>query len=179
MAVGTPVEQKITVGAQHAGLGYGWELRLGDHLAGAQVHGPDRAMGRDAALFLTARGQADIVLGLVERGLDVGAGPAALGAPYISDHALLIERGRKEGGRAVVPGARLLSGLAAHAADSGIELHAAARIIVDRLAGLGIDALGPVHLLLILIGPQELSAGAIEGVEETVAREVRHHLAGF
>src|ERR1019366_3146291 len=97
---------------QHAGLGYGWELRLGDHLAGAQVHGPDGAMRGDAALFLAARGQADIVLGLVERGLDVGAGPAALGAPHIGDHALLIEGGWEEGRRAVVPRTGFLSGLA-------------------------------------------------------------------
>src|SRR5262249_15180896 len=50
-------------------------------------------------------------------------------------------------------------------------------IIVDGLPGFRIDAFGPGDFLLILVGPQELTAGAVESVEESIAGEVGHDLA--
>ena len=63
---------------------------------------------------------------------------------------------------------------------AGIELHAA-QPGRSRPAGPFFHRwlLSPGDLLLILVGPDELPAGAVEGVEEAVAREVRHHLAGL
>src|SRR5260370_38050329 len=100
-----------------------------------------------------------------------GAADASLRAGHVGNHALLAERRRKEGRCAAPPGAFLLSGLSPHGAGAGVELHAALGVVIGRPAGFRVDALGPGHFLLILIGTQELAAGAVERIEEAVARE--------
>src|SRR5215468_1246914 len=132
-----------------------------------------------ATLLLTAHAKADPILLLIHRSLHDGAARATFGARHIGDHALGIEGWRKECRRAVVPWTGFLSGLAAPLAETAIALHVARRVVVKRLAGLGIDALGPGHLLLVLVGPQELAVGAVERIVEAVTGEVRHNLADF
>src|SRR5262245_26309179 len=58
-----------------------------------------------------------------------------------------------------------------------VDLQVLRRIIIDRLTGLRIDALGPGHLLDVLHRLDELAAGAIERVVEAVAAGVRDDLA--
>src|SRR5215469_12226393 len=52
-------------------------------------------------------------------------------------------------------------------------------VVLDRLAGLGIDAVGPVDLLSVLRRREELPVVAIQGVEKTVAAEMRNDIAIF
>src|SRR5207302_7768086 len=59
---------------------------------------------------------------------------------------------------------------------AGVVLNGLARIIVLRPAGLGIEAGRPVHLGERL-ALEELAAGAVPGVEETVAVGLRDDLA--
>src|SRR5262249_25656318 len=58
-----------------------------------------------------------------------------------------------------------------------IGLHVLAGIVVHRLAGLGIDALGPGHLGAVLRALEELAVDAIEGVVEPVAVGMGEELA--
>src|SRR5947209_2893111 len=150
-------EQKLAVGAQHARLGRRLERRLAHDLAGLQVDRPERAMGGHAALLGAAWRQADVVLVLIHRGLAGGTRDAALGAGDVGNAALGVQGRREEGRRAVPPGAGLFTALAAPHADAGIGLYVLGRIVVDRLAGLRIDALRPGNLLLILVGADELA----------------------
>src|SRR5262249_9807438 len=156
----------------HAGFRRRLERDLVDHLAGLEVHRPQRAVGGDAALLGAARRQADVVLLLVHRRLVSGRGDAALGAGDVGDAALGVERRREEGGRAVPPRAGLFAALVTHHADTGVELDRRVGIVVDRLAGLRVDALRPGDLLLVLISAQELTAVAVERVVIAIAREV-------
>ena len=59
---------------------------------------------------------------------------------------------------------------------AGVVLHFLRRIIVDRLAGLLVEAGSPVHLGEGLAA-QELAVGAVEDVVEAVAIGLRDHLA--
>src|SRR5262249_57841816 len=59
----------------------------------------------------------------------------------------------------------------------GIDLEVLARIILDRLAGLGVDTLGPGHFLDVLHRLDELAVATIEGVVEAVAAGMRDDLA--
>src|SRR5262249_55557223 len=59
----------------------------------------------------------------------------------------------------------------------GIDLEVLALIVLDGLAGLGIDALRPGHVLDVLHRLDELPAAAIEGVIEAVATGMRDDLA--
>src|SRR5579864_2967170 len=145
-------EHQAAVGAEHAGLVRDWILRLGDNPAGAHVERPHGAMRARPTLLLAAHAQPDPVLVLVHRGPHDGAARAALGARHVGDHALGVEGRREEGRRAAIPRAGFLPRLAAPLTEPGIALHIAGRIVVERLAGLRIDALGPGHLLLILVG---------------------------
>src|SRR5262249_61536809 len=67
--------------------------------------------------------------------------------------------------------------LVTHHADTGVELDRRVGIVVDRLAGLRVDALRPGDLLLVLISAQELTAVAVERVVIAIAREVGDDLA--
>jgi hypothetical protein len=58
-----------------------------------------------------------------------------------------------------------------------IGLHVLARIVVDRLAALGIDALGPRHLGAVLNRVEELAVEAIHRVVEPVAVGMHDELA--
>src|SRR5215831_744404 len=58
-----------------------------------------------------------------------------------------------------------------------VYLHAAGRIIVDRPAGFGIEARRPIQLVYIRLTGDERAVGAVESVEETVARCMHHKLA--
>src|SRR5207244_667150 len=49
-------------------------------------------------------------------------------------------------------------------------------IVLDGLAGLGVDALGPGHLIDILVGVEKLAVGAVEPVEEAIASPMRQDL---
>src|SRR5262245_60269462 len=59
----------------------------------------------------------------------------------------------------------------------GIDLVVLARIVVDRLAGFGIDALGPGDFLDVLHRLDELAAAAVERVIVAVAAGMRDDLA--
>ena len=58
-----------------------------------------------------------------------------------------------------------------------IGLHVLAGVVVDRLAALGIDALGPGHLGAVLHRLEELAVEAIDGVVEAVAVGMHDELA--
>ena len=64
-----------------------------------------------------------------------------------------------------------------HIGALGIELEVLAGLVLDRLAGLGIDALGPGDLIDMLGGLEELAVAAIEDVFEAVAARMRDDLA--
>src|SRR5262249_35549128 len=58
-----------------------------------------------------------------------------------------------------------------------IFLHVGVRVVVERPAGLGIEARRPVQLVDVLLAEHERAVGAVERVVETVARRVHHELA--
>src|SRR5256714_1902401 len=95
----------------------------------------------------------------------------------VEQFCLLAVGGRPEIGAAVHVGA----GVAHHRAVAlpvVVEgLHVLGRIVVDRLAGFRVDALGPGHLGRILHGVEELAVRAIERVVEAVAIGVDEELA--
>src|SRR6516164_5322234 len=62
-------------------------------------------------------------------------------------------------------------------ADDSILLQLLRGIILDRLAGLGIDTFGPVHILGVLRRADERAVGAIQCVEKAVAAEMAQHFA--
>src|SRR5262249_10990104 len=157
-------EEQVAAGAEHARLRRRLERRLADDLAGLEVHRPQGAVGGDAALLGATGRQADIVLLLVHGRLAGGAVKSGLGAGDIDGHPLLVEGRREEGRRAVPPRTSFLARLFAHHTDARIGLDRSGGIVVDRLAGLRIDALGPGDLLLVLVGAQELAVGAVERV---------------
>ena len=71
-----------------------------------------------------------------------------------------------------------LGGIAAQRARRGIvELHVELRVVFERLARFRIDALGPVQIVHVLRRLDEPAVGAIERVEESVAREMADDLA--
>src|ERR1019366_2218513 len=59
----------------------------------------------------------------------------------------------------------------------GVELEVLGGIVFDRLAGLGIDALGPGHLIDMLGGLEELAVAAVENVFKAVAARMGDDLA--
>src|SRR5262249_34688350 len=61
----------------------------------------------------------------------------------------------------------------------GIDLEVLGRIVLERLAGLGIDALGPVRFLDVLRGLEELPVEPVEGVFEAVAAGMGQDFAVF
>src|SRR5262249_44492416 len=74
--------------------------------------------------------------------------------------------------------AHLLGLRARHRRGSpGIDLDILARVVIDRLASLRIDALGPVDVLEVGLDHEGLPVAALHGVEEAVARRVRDQLA--
>src|SRR6266550_2324883 len=121
-------------------------------------------------MFAAARRQADVVLILIKRGAACRSGDAAFSACHIGDHALGIHRWREERRGAVPPRAGFLAGFSAANANAIVDLHVLGRVVVDRLAGLLVDALGPGDFLLVLVGTQELTAVAVERVVVPVAR---------
>ena len=60
---------------------------------------------------------------------------------------------------------------------AGIDLDVVVGIVIHRLAGLLVDAFGPVDVLDIGLGQQRLAVAALEGVEEAVARGMGDQLA--
>ena len=80
---------------------------------------------------------------------------------------------------AAVPGrAGALHAVAAQRARlRHVGLHVELGIVFDRLAGLGIEALGPVEVVDVLAALDEAAVVAIERVEEAVAAEMADHLA--
>src|SRR5439155_10092108 len=60
-----------------------------------------------------------------------------------------------------------------------VDLHVELRIVFERLAGLRIDALGPVQIIDVLSSLDELSVRAIQRIEEPVAAEMADDLASL
>ncbi len=89
---------------------------------------------------------------------------------------LLAVRRRPEIGAAVHVGAGVHHLVGAALPVVVVDLHALVRIVVDRLAGLGIDALGPIDFLGILGGLEECAVAAVEQVFEAVAVGEREDL---
>src|SRR5258708_1778267 len=59
----------------------------------------------------------------------------------------------------------------------GIDLDVRIGIVVERLAGLGVKARRPVHLIGVLLAGDERAVGAVERVEIAVAGGMDHKLA--
>src|ERR1700722_10652331 len=53
------------------------------------------------------------------------------------------------------------------------------RVVLDGLAGLGVDPVRPIHLCGILLGLDELAVAAVKGIEKPVAAEMREYLPVF
>src|SRR2546423_6914209 len=64
-------------------------------------------------------------------------------------------------------------------AANGVFLHVLGRIVIERTAGLGIEAGGPVQLIDVLLAGDERAIDPVERVEEPVAGGVHHQLAIF
>src|SRR4029077_15584935 len=107
-------------------------------------------------------------------GHDIGA---AFIAGDVEQLGLLAVGRRPEVGAAVYVGAGVLENVGAAFPLDREVLHVLARVVVDGLAGLGIDAFGPGDLLRILCRLQELAALPIQGVVEAVAIGVDEKLA--
>src|SRR5207249_3243421 len=107
-------------------------------------------------------------------GYDIGA---AFVAGDVEQLGLLAVGRRPEVGAAVDVGAGVLEHVSAALPFDRKVLHVLARIVVDGLAGLGIDALGPGDLVGILRRFQELAVLPIQGVVEAVAVGVNEELA--
>src|SRR4029077_16215770 len=84
---------------------------------------------------------------------------------------------RPEIGAAMHVGAGILEHVGAALPGQREVLHVLGRIVVDRLSGLGIDALGPGDLGGILYRLEELAVLPVDGVVEAVAVGVREQLA--
>src|SRR2546428_2563820 len=80
---------------------------------------------------------------------------------------------------AAVPGraGALLSVAAQRPRDRVVDLHVDLGIVIERPAGLGIDPLGPVEIVHVLVGLDEFAVGAVERVVEAVAPEMGDDLA--
>src|SRR4051794_2766856 len=102
---------------------------------------------------------------------------AAFVAGDVEQFGLLAIGWRPEVGAAVHVGAGILQDVSAALPLDREVLHVLARIVIDGLAGLGIDAFGPGDLLGILCRLQELAVLAIECVVEAVAVGVDKELA--
>src|SRR6267154_5502129 len=76
-------------------------------------------------------------------------------------------------------GTKLIAlGLGAAAVGAlGIDLDVRIGIVVERLAGLGVKARRPVHLVGVLLASDERAVGAVERVEIAVAGGMNHKLA--
>src|SRR5262249_30626413 len=107
-------------------------------------------------------------------GHDIGA---ALVAGDVNELGLLAIGWRPEVGATVHVRAGVLQDVGAALPLDREVLHVLARIVVDRLAGLGIDALRPGHLVGILRRLQELAILPIQRVVEAIAIGVNEKLA--
>src|SRR5262249_48949249 len=58
-----------------------------------------------------------------------------------------------------------------------VNLHAAGGMVVERPTGFGIEARRPIQLVDILLAGNERAVGAVERIEEAVARRVDNELA--
>src|SRR5436853_486093 len=64
-------------------------------------------------------------------------------------------------------------------AARGIFLDILVGIVIERPAGLGIEAGGPIQFIDILLAGHERAVGAVERIEESVTRRMHHELAVF
>jgi hypothetical protein len=58
-----------------------------------------------------------------------------------------------------------------------VSLQSLVRVVLDRLARLGIDTVRPVDLLRVLRGREELPVVAVERIKKAVAAEMRNDVA--
>src|SRR5262249_30869604 len=144
----------------------------GFHLGG---EGIDDRQAADDALLVGVPAAAEAAAHAGGRvGGDVGA---ALARPDIEELGLVGVGRRPGGGNAVGVRARVLDGVGDGFPIVIIGLHILAGIVVERLAGLGIEALGPGYLLGILYRFEELAVEPVEDVVEAVAVRVHHQFA--
>ena len=155
---------------------------LGLHLAGGDVIGGDRAVIEVAGVG--ALGEFFAVEPAV-RPLEC-RGRAVLREAALRPDAIGDVFDRVVGGRlvrdAAVPGRagafHHVGTIRAHRTRLGnVFLHVEAWIVLDRLAGLGIEPLGPVQLVHVLAALDETAVVAIERIVEAVAPKVADHLA--
>ena len=116
--------------------------------------------------------------GPLERRLGAVLREAAFGADAVGDLLDRIVGGRLVRDAAVPGRAGALHAVAAQRARlRHVVLHVELGIVFDRLAGLGIEALGPVQVVHVLAALDEAAVGAVERVEEAVAPEMADDLA--
>ena len=177
-------EHQVAGRRQHAAVGRVGELGPVLGLAGGRIDGLEAAVAT-----ITRR-----ILGVA------AAEPLArLERAALVDEALLLDRfdliaafggDQKQGIEIRVVGARrpILAAVMgrAHPAHGrgaravcplGIDLHVLCRIVIERLAGLGVEAGRPGHLVDILLAGHERAVDAVERVVEAVARRMHDQLA--
>src|SRR6267378_595890 len=145
----------------------------------------DRVISADSAVVEIAGVGALLVPRPVEpavRALESGGSAilaeAAFGAHAIRDvlHRII---GRRLIRNAAVPrGACAFHRIAAQRARLWhVALHIERGVIFERLAGLGVEALGPVQVVDVLAAAHEAAVVAVERIVEAVATEMAEHLA--
>ena len=142
----------LAVGVRHVA-----HDRLGRVIPGVRAAVDLAEAGAGDALLLIGRPRIEIV-GLSDHGIEVG------------DAAGRVVGIRHERRHAVVGGTHVDCLAAVAGRFAGVVLHALARLVVDRLAGLGVDAPGPGHLRHILRRLEELPIEPVERVVEAVPR---------
>ena len=153
--------------------------RLREHLVVDGVEGGDRSVVQVAAVG------ALLAVLLVDAALrrQVGDGGAVSRGAALDADAIGDVLHRVVGGRlmrdAAVPGRTGPLGRVAAQRPRGriVDLHVEPRIVVERFARLRIEPLGPVQIVDVLAADEEFTAGAIQRVEEPVAREMADDLA--
>mgnify|MGYP003694452209 CR=1 FL=1 len=154
-------------------------MAFADDLVVDGVEGGDGAVVEIAGVgALLALLRVDAAVRRLERDRRAVLREAALDADAVGDLLDRIVRHRLVRDAAVPGRAGALHAVAAQRARFGdVLLHVELRIVFERLAGLGIDALGPVQIVDVLSALDEAAVGAIERVEEPVASEMADDLA--
>src|SRR5262249_46858331 len=159
-------------GRQHAAVVAVGQVLPGLELAGRRIDHRERT---GDALLIDVIAAAELAFHVRGRiGHDVGA---AFVASDVHEPRLLTEGGWPEVGAAVHVRTGALHDLGATLPREREILHVLGGIVVDRLAGLRIDALGPGDLGGILHGFQELAVLPVERVVEAVAVGMDEELA--
>ncbi len=173
-AVEQPDEDEAAGGRERAAV-----VRVGQ-MDGFLDRAGDRIDGDQVALVALGRRvrAADPLLALDERLVVVEHGLAGGHGRDVDEPRLGAVGGRPVIVAAVVRWAKLLERRARdQVADARIGLDVLAWVIVERLAGLLIEALGPIDVVHIGLGDDDLAVVAVHRIEEAVAGRMGDELA--